>query len=146
MTIWHMHHVGILVKDIHAGIEHFGAMLGLDFGEPATVHLDMEQAGERVTHELTYSHSVQGPPHIELLQCTADGIWGLQHGEGLHHVGGRCADLGPTVERLLAEGHALDARIFLPDGTLATVYAARDHPHAHNTRIELMGLPEPPRR
>ena len=138
MTAANIDHVGILVHDIHDGIAHFGALFGVTFNEPRTVEIELEELGRQVRRELTYSHSRSGPPCIELIQCNDDGLWGMQHGEGLHHVGSQFDGVVNKVEQLVAEGHTVDARISFPGGDVAAVYMGVAHPHVHNTRLELM--------
>ena len=40
MTATPLYHIGVLVNDMTAAIEHFGAQLGLTFNEPRVIHLD----------------------------------------------------------------------------------------------------------
>ena len=77
-------------------------------------------------------------PFIELIQCNEDGLWGAQHGEGLHHVGSQFDGVVDKVAGLVADGHTVDARISFPGGDIAAVYMGTGHPHVHNTRLELM--------
>lgn len=138
MTAANIDHVGILVNDIHAGMAHFAALFGLSFNEPRTTLVELEELGQVVRRELTFSHSAGGPPFIELIQCNEDGLWGAQHGEGLHHVGSQFDGVVDKVAGLVADGHTVDARISFPGGDIAAVYMGTGHPHVHNTRLELM--------
>jgi len=97
-------HVGILVKDIEAAAADFTALLGVEF-EP--VRSQLVATGE--TTRLCYS--LQGPPYLELMEMTGDGIWSSAHGEGLHHIGaadpsvpGRCTAFGGEVDLVSAAG------------------------------------------
>jgi hypothetical protein len=133
--VWH---VGIVVNDIEAAIEHFSKLLDLHFDEPLTVHADIEEIGHRSNVEMTYTYSREGPPHLELIKATPEGLWGADRGEGLHHIGVWQEGLEARTTALLNQGHQAGARIFSPQGELIVVYLDTNHPHVHGTRIELM--------
>jgi hypothetical protein len=79
-------HVGILVADLEVAIERFSRVLGLRFGPVSDTQTPV--AGETVTVEhIRATYSVDGPPFLELIQASGDGLFSLQNGEGLHHLG-----------------------------------------------------------
>lgn len=95
-------HVGILVKDLEAAAADFTALLGVEF-EPAR----SQQVATGETTRLCYT--LPGPPYLELMEMTGDGIWSPALGEGLHHIGvsdpsvpGRCAAFSGDVELVTA--------------------------------------------
>jgi catechol 2,3-dioxygenase-like lactoylglutathione lyase family enzyme len=139
MTATSLYHVGILVDDLDAAIEHFSALLGLHFRPVKTARMEgMTMYGQVETRELTLTCSREGPPHVELIQAHEDGIWGIHHGEGVHHIGGWQEGIDERVAELLGQGHTLDAHVNRPDGTLRAVFLGTEHPHVHNTRFELL--------
>ena len=102
-------HVGILVRDIDRAAEDFSALLGLRF-EPV-------RSAPVVTGQMNrFCYSLQGPPYLELCQMSS-GIWGPEHGEGLHHIAfaepdvpGRCAVFGDGADPIVL-GEAGAARV-----------------------------------
>jgi len=125
-------HVGILVRDIDRAAVDFGKILGLRF-EPV-------RSEPLVTGELMrFCYSLQGPPHIELVQMadTSLGIWGPEQGEGLHHlafadpdVPGSCAAFGGQADTVVGGGEGGAARVIFT------------RPEAlHGTRVEYLTSP-----
>jgi catechol 2,3-dioxygenase-like lactoylglutathione lyase family enzyme len=144
MTATNLYHVGILVTDIEAAKAHFAALLGLTFGETRVVALkDVEDHGVVTDVDLPVAYSVEGPPFLELIEAREGGTWGIQHGEGLHHVGVWQDDLAERVAELLAAGHAAECVVRRPDGTMMATYLDVEHPHVHGTRLELVGRQPP---
>jgi hypothetical protein len=97
-------HLGILVKDIEAAAADFTALLGVEF-EPVR----SQQVATGETTRLCYS--LQGPPYLELMEMTGEGIWSPGQGEGLHHIGasdpsvpGRCRAFDNEVDLISAAG------------------------------------------
>lgn len=97
--------MGILVQDIHAARARFIAVTGLDFTPVQTVPFRhfQDARGSRAL-ELTVCYSVEGPPFLELVQADPEGgVFGSQHGEGVHHVGFHEPDVAARMERLRGE-------------------------------------------
>lgn len=124
-----MYHVGILVEDLDAAIERFADVLGVSFRPPRparTVCVD-RTTGHEGPSPVRYTYPIEGPPHYELIEPQPDGVWGCQHGEGIHHLGywlptpeetGRHLehDHGMSEEAsLYAEGRVLIARYLSPE-------------------------------
>ncbi len=86
MTVAPYFHVGVLVADLDKAIERFSSALGLTFSEPsrqATTVLDPEPHEESTAAV----YSIDGPPYIELIEGHGDGVFSLERGEGVHHLG-----------------------------------------------------------
>jgi catechol 2,3-dioxygenase-like lactoylglutathione lyase family enzyme len=116
-------HVGILVPDLKAAMERFSTVLGLDFADPAEVRVDqLEQPWGSAPFDVLLSYSVQGPPHIELLEATGDGVYGLHSGVGLHHIGAWTADADASIESLVAKGMRAEAIFRGADETLGAFF------------------------
>jgi catechol 2,3-dioxygenase-like lactoylglutathione lyase family enzyme len=135
MTASDVYHVGILVNDLAEGMARFSTVLGLSFDEPKTVPLTLEIDGKAVPGEVTCVYSVEGPPFVELIEAQADGLWGHQHGEGLHHIGSWEEDLEARLEELLAEGALVDVKAAIGDQFVAAYLKPEP---IHNTRLELV--------
>ncbi len=90
-------HVGIVIKDVQATLESWQSKLGIG---PWTV---------RDAGALKLAHASLGPVQFELLQPVEGkpSLWAdflNTHGEGLHHVSSRVADVDATAAKLEAEG------------------------------------------
>ena len=117
MATEHFFHVGILVEDIDQAIDRFSEMLGIEFAGPETVPLtDLEEPGRDGPFELTLAYSKQGPPHVELLEATGDGVYGAHHGYGLHHYGTWTDDFDGEWSKLTARGMKPEAVFSSQDG------------------------------
>jgi catechol 2,3-dioxygenase-like lactoylglutathione lyase family enzyme len=136
VTATPLYHVGILVEDIDAAIARFGELLGLTFGEPLDMRFDdIVEDGQRVVRDLRLVYSVEGPPFLELIEAQPDGVWGRQHGEGLHHIGVWQEGLEARVMELAASGTEPQAIVHHRGETLA-VYLSPET--AHGARVELV--------
>jgi catechol 2,3-dioxygenase-like lactoylglutathione lyase family enzyme len=119
-------HVGILVHDIDAAIEHWGRLLGVHFMPPRTVQVDrMVDAGGDGPLELTVSFSTDGAPEWELLQATGNGVYAADQGEGIHHIALLDDDPAARADELVALGARDLGRQYRPDGTVIVVYLDR---------------------
>ncbi len=136
MTATNMYHVGVLVEDLDAAMARFGQVLGLTFPEPRTIHLsDLVEYGETVVRDLRVVYSNEGPPFLELIEAQDGGLWGHQHGEGLHHIGMWQDGLEARMAEMQAAGLPAEAVVTI-DGTLIAAYLPPGP--VHNTRIELV--------
>jgi hypothetical protein len=54
--------------------------------------------------DLTVCYSLEGPPYLELVEWDpGGGVFGSQHGEGLHHIGFHDANVPARLVKLEAE-------------------------------------------
>jgi hypothetical protein len=103
-------HVGILVPDLHEAMKRFHDVLDLDFAEPSVSHVpQLDEGGEIKPYDVFLTYSVQGPPHVELIQASGDGAYGAHHGFGLHHIGAWCTNCATRFEELAAKGLGAEA-------------------------------------
>jgi methylmalonyl-CoA/ethylmalonyl-CoA epimerase len=97
-----VHHVGLVVPDITAAIEHAESVYGLqliDLGPGLSAWLDH---GRRIEPHTHVALSAGGPPHLELLQAVPGTVWQVL--PGLHHVGYVVDDLPSAADELAAAG------------------------------------------
>lgn len=119
-------HVGVLVHDIEAAADDFHRLLGLEF-EPTRV--SPVATGET----MRFRYSLQGPPFLELVQITGDGIWGPANGEGLHHIAFGDPDI---PGRCLAWDNQATSVVEGADGASKVIFT---HPEAlHGIRVEFL--------
>ena len=82
-------HIGVVVDNLDQAIERYSKALGISFApvmETQVVYKDIASGGEE-QQQMRVTYSIQGPPHIELIQATKDGVYALKNGEGIHHIG-----------------------------------------------------------
>jgi hypothetical protein len=130
------YHAGVLVCDLMEATARFATLLGVQFGRPRVLNLSgCEVRGEPGEGELRYVYSLQGPPYLELVECQASGLWGREHGEGLHHIGKQETDLPARLAELLRDGAHPEA-VLRADARLRAVYLPRSA--ACGVHIELV--------
>ena len=107
------YHVGILVRDIEEARRRFAAALGIAFGpvEPRVLTFTSGEADEVVL-----CYSVEGPPYIELIEANGSGLFGVQHPEGVHHIGAWVTDGPSHCAALQAKGVGTDRQLRSVDG------------------------------
>jgi catechol 2,3-dioxygenase-like lactoylglutathione lyase family enzyme len=78
-------HTGIVVADIDVAMAELSRSLGVTWkgGWPAVHHLHYFGADQDV--ELRIAFSVQGPPHVELIEAKEDTLWPPES-YGTHHL------------------------------------------------------------
>ena len=107
------YHVGILVRDITDARHRFSAALGITFG-PVEPRVLTYTSSER--DEIRLCYSVEGPPFIELIEAAGNGLFGLQHPDGVHHIGAWVTDAAGHCAALQARDVAVDRRLQSVDG------------------------------
>jgi len=135
MTVEPFWHIGILVYELDAGIERFSELLGVTFNRVAADVDVVEDGGTAGSLHLEAAFSAEGPPFYELIQAQEGGIWGRQHGEGIHHVAVWQPEVDRRLEELRAKRATSEVLLRNPEGRLIA-YLTPDS--AHGTRIELV--------
>ncbi len=132
-------HIGIIVPELEPAMAHY-SHLGFTFMEPRTVHVDrLVDGGRELELDLRVVFSHQGPPHLEFLEATGDGIYGPQHIGGLHHVAILHPDPGGRSKELESLGMRSVAAQYRSDGSTIVVYV--ESANLHGVRIELLHEP-----
>lgn len=70
----------------------------------------MEDNGRVASRDVHVVYSMQGPPYFELIEMQDSGIYGREHGEGLHHIGmwePDCEGQLPALRRMGLEPEAI---------------------------------------
>ena len=124
MTASPYFHIGILVPDLDEAIERFGDVLGVTFAD--RVYQDSEyfdDGGVLKNLRLHLTYSIDGPPYYELLEAQGDeGLYSINHGEGLHHVGVWEADCQAKRQEFESKGMNHEATIYRPDGSIIVTF------------------------
>ena len=120
MTASPFYHFGILVEDLEAAVERFADLFSLTFIGPRTFRINRLADPDEHCLEVRAAYSHQGPPHLELIQASGDGLYS-QSRLGFHHVGLWDPAIDTNRETYLsAKELRSDARVVTPsDGTLA---------------------------
>lgn len=142
MTARNFFHVGILVEDMEEAIERFSDVLTLTFMPPAVAHVDhFEQDGSTEPLDLRITWAREGPPYVELLEATGDGLYSVRN-TGLHHVGIYDPDCEGLIEELVGKGLRREATQYTPDKKIIAVYTS---PAAlYGTRLEFIDAARKP--
>ena len=137
MTATNLFHVGVLVPDLDEATARFTEVLGLTFKDPAVAHVDrFEQMSRMEQLDLRITWSVEGPPHLELLESQDnDGLYGRAR-EGLHHIGLWEPDPETLIERLLGLGLKKEATQYMPDDRILATYTEPNE--LYGTRLEFI--------
>jgi len=133
-------HTGIVVEILDAGMAELGAALGLTWKGGRPVAMELQLYGEARTLTMRIAHSVQGPPHIELIQAIPDTPWALPAAAGVHHLcywaedsTARCAALEQAgFARVMGEQGSASGYFLSPLGIYIEILE-RDH-HAALSR------------
>ena len=130
-------HIGVLVDVLDEAIERW-TRLGLTFMEPKTVRVErLVENGTETAFDLRITFSYEGPPRWELLEAVGDGVYGAQHGEGLHHVAEVVEDPIPRMQELERAGFPMVAAQYRPDGSMIVGYLQPGD--LNGIRLEVIG-------
>jgi methylmalonyl-CoA/ethylmalonyl-CoA epimerase len=120
-----LHHVGVVVKDIHKAIAHFESLGIGPFGAPGgqktfAISFNGELHGKPASWTTTISNARIGDVELELLEPT-EGAQALQEsldatGEGLHHIGFITEDLDAEIANFKKDGIGIWTLAREPDG------------------------------
>lgn len=130
-------HFALLVPDIDRAIARQSALLGVRFRDAHVApfaRVDHYGSTGPVAVPMTYSTS--GPPYIELLQASGDGLWSAERGLGVHHVGGFATDFAATVAAYEARGLRREATIYAGNGEPIIAFFSPSQPG--DARLEVL--------
>jgi catechol 2,3-dioxygenase-like lactoylglutathione lyase family enzyme len=106
-------HTGIVVDDLDAAKEHFGALLGLTWLEGGGETRMLTDDGAR-TVQTAYALSAEGPHHVELVQSVPGTLYTVTGAARAHHLGYWVDDVAAT-SAALAEGMPTAASFAVQD-------------------------------
>lgn len=99
-------HIGIVVRDLEQAMEELTQAAGVAWSEP--------MAREMGEWSFRLVYSVDGPPHIELVEGPPGSPWDASDGPRLDHAGWWADDVAGEQARLEAAGIALDTQLPIP--------------------------------
>jgi hypothetical protein len=127
-------HVGYVVPDLPEAMQQLTATAGFRWAPPRLLPTTLRSNGDTLSAEISLTYSVQGPPHLELIEELPGTIWSAQH-RGFHHLGYWSSRFAEDTERLVADGFVFEAGAVDERGELARFVYLREP--ATGVRIEL---------
>jgi hypothetical protein len=98
--------VGFVVPDLAAAMAALGPALGVEWTTVTrSTRRVRTDAGEQIL-SFVVTYSVQGPPHLELVESIPGTLWEAGEGPRLHHLGVWSDDVRADSETLGAAGLA----------------------------------------
>lgn len=101
-------HVAIVVDDLSLAMDRYARSLGVGWAVPWTGAIPVVVDGEPAEPEVRFTYSIEGPPHLELIEGIEDTVW--QRGNGLHHAGFWSDDVEGEADGLAATGWEVETR------------------------------------
>lgn len=127
-------HVGYVVSDLSEAMERLTASAGLSWAAARTLPTTLRTPAGEISATVQLTYSVQGPPHLELIQELPGTVWGSEH-RGYHHMGYWSARLADDIDSLTRSGFELEAAAMDDNGAPARFAYLRE-PYT-GLRIEL---------
>ncbi|SCY30216.1 Glyoxalase/Bleomycin resistance protein/Dioxygenase superfamily protein [Nitrosospira sp. Nl5] len=107
------YHIGIVVHDYRAAVEHYSNVLGVKFTEPTDSVLCIENPRTQQTESIkvvaTYSRAL--PPYLELIQANGSGIFSEKNAGRILYFGIWEPDMEGRIDKLKQQGIDIDALI-----------------------------------
>ena len=133
MTWGPHYHVGYVVVDLEAAMDTVGAALDLRWTDVSDRSRTVQTGAGEVEIRFRTVYSVEGPPHVELIEQVPGTPWSGEP-SGLHHVGHWSDDVRHDSGRLGDAGFPLAARAETEPGTWRWAY----HRHPAGGYLELV--------
>jgi hypothetical protein len=117
-------HTGFVVADLERGMAEFAAAFDVTWAPIARIEMNLRTPQGPIRPAMAFTYSVQGPPHLELLQEVPGTPWVVGTGpdplpvRSAHHVGVWCDDVPGTSARLSAAGAELLVTYDTEDGSV----------------------------
>jgi hypothetical protein len=87
-------HVGVVVADLDTAMTTIGENLGIRWA-PVQERTQTVRRGDGELRQETirFTYSIEGPPHLELIDSASDAVWATTPPGGLHHIGAFADDV-----------------------------------------------------
>lgn len=106
LNLIRVHHFALVTDDIEKSMDVYSGALGLTWAKPWTGTIPIVTGNESHVASVSFTLSVQGPPHLELIRSDTPSVW--RPGEGLHHFGVWVDDFELSVGGLTSQGFAIE--------------------------------------
>jgi methylmalonyl-CoA/ethylmalonyl-CoA epimerase len=110
-----IHHLAMVVEDLDGSMNRYSEALGLTWADPWTGEIPILIDGEKYAPVVAFTLSVEGPPHIELIQSTDRMAWRSE--AGLHHFGVWVDEVETAIQGLTGTGFTVE--VLSPTGDFA---------------------------
>lgn len=130
-------HFALLVPDMGRAVALYSELFEIPFCERHVAPFArVDHYGISGPADVPMTYSMHGPPYVEILEATGDGLWSPQRGLGMHHVGGFATDFEATVARYEARGLRRDATVWAGSGEPIIAFFAPGEPG--DARVEVL--------
>ncbi|MCR2808375.1 MULTISPECIES: VOC family protein [unclassified Microbacterium] len=141
-----IHHIGFLVADLEAAIAHWSKVTGYTFSPIARYRTERYADAsnpEPHWHDARISFSLEGPPHIELMEFHGAGTHAVTEGEGFHHLGFmNTPDIEARMAQMQAMGFTVNGQSIDENGHVVLWFT--DKADLGNVRLEYVSAdPQP---
>jgi hypothetical protein len=127
-------HVGYVVPDLIEAMERLTASAGLQWAKARRLPVRLRTPAGEIATQVHLTYSVQGPPHLELIEEQPETIWGRQY-RGFHHLGYWSSRFTDDIDAMVRAGFEFEAGAVNEHGAL-TRFAYLREPRT-GLRIEL---------
>ncbi len=104
-----IYHFGIVVEDIEVAMEDLGERLELTWAPLQRRRQTVITGdGQEVSEQIAFTYSVQGTPHLELIDSEERRLWSPGPAGQLHHLGVFVDDIPAESARLSSQGARLE--------------------------------------
>lgn len=97
-------HTGYIVRDLSVGMERLAHALGLTWASVESHDFPVLQDGREASYPIRFTYSVEGPPHVELVEGAPGSPWHTTDVLRMHHLGFWSDDVNGDADRLAASG------------------------------------------
>jgi catechol 2,3-dioxygenase-like lactoylglutathione lyase family enzyme len=129
-----LHHFAIVTDDLGKSMDVYSGALGLTWATPWSGTIPIIAGGEHHEASVSFTLSMQGPPHLELIRSDIPTVW--SPGDGLHHFGVWVDDFDQSVRGLTSQGFTIEvmsptsdfAYLRTPDGARVELVDVKSRP------------------
>ena len=127
-------HTALAVSDLDAAMATYSAALGLNWASPEQRTMHIGAAVGDVSTAIRFTYSIEGPPHLELIEGAEGTIW--EATPGLHHIGVWSDALADDAAELERRGLPVEVAGLSRSGRRPAGFTY--HRSVHGLRIELV--------
>ena len=110
-----IHHIATVVDALSPSMDHLSEVLGLTWASPWTGRIPLAFAGAHHSPRVSFTLSIEGPPHIELIESAFERVW--LPTPGWHHVGLWADRFEETLQAMTTAGHTVEVMSLSSDFT-----------------------------
>ena len=127
-------HTALAVPNLGEAMAAYSGSLGLKWAKPQSSTMHIRTTAGDVSTRISYTYSIEGPPHLELIAGEAGTVWAPR--PGLHHVGVWTDSLAADAAELERQGMPIETAGIARSGRSPAGFTY--HLSAHGLRIELV--------